>query len=84
MICNLTGGDQTVTIDNQWKNILLSNRARTAFDGRLLPYDCINETNTGPLLKAAGLSLLKIALKTTAPEDTAHRQVLFASGFRKR
>ena len=41
VICNLTGEDQTVTIDNQWKNILLSNRAHTAFDGKLLPYDCI-------------------------------------------
>ena len=41
VICNLTGEDQTVTIDNQWKNILLSNRAHPAFDGKLLPYDCI-------------------------------------------
>ena len=41
VICNLTGENQTVTIDNQCKNVLLSNRERTAFDGRLLPYDCI-------------------------------------------
>ena len=41
VICNLTGENQTVTIDNQWKNVLLSNRARTAFDGKLPPYDCI-------------------------------------------
>ena len=41
VICNLTGEDQTVTIDNQWKNDLLSNREHTAFDGKLLPYDCI-------------------------------------------
>lgn len=41
VICNLTGESQTVTIDNQWKNVLLSNRARTAFDGKLPPYDCI-------------------------------------------
>ena len=41
VLCNLTGAEQTVSIDGAWNKILLSNRERDAFTGKLLPYDCV-------------------------------------------
>lgn len=41
VLCNLTGSEQTVTIGEGWRDILLSNRERTAFDGKMLPFDCL-------------------------------------------
>ena len=41
VLCNLTGAEQTVTVDGAWNRILLSNRERDAFTGKLLPYDCV-------------------------------------------
>ena len=41
VLCNLTGMEQTVSIPSGWSKILLSNRDRTDFDGKLLPFDCL-------------------------------------------
>ena len=41
VLCNLTGAEQTVAVDGAWNKILLSNRERDAFTGKLLPYDCV-------------------------------------------
>ena len=41
VLCNLTGAEQTVSVDGAWNKILLSNRERDAFTGKLLPYDCV-------------------------------------------
>ena len=41
VLCNLTGAEQTVAVDGEWNRILLSNRERDAFNGKLLPYDCV-------------------------------------------